>query len=442
MSTAAGNTSGQTKKNSNSNSNSNSNENNNEAANTFVFKPFTIANMPTAMPRFPMLAPTPSGVNYEEEAREQNRRRKEQTKRNKLYGKKVPFTDTLMVDIVKKLTPCPRGEFATRVFRQHTNMGLCWHDSFYMMVFENDFFKGKSLELLQEFFHVLNLNNIGTLDFDSRKTQAIANGLKAYRKSELDIGTWEMTTLALQRYALLGLLFVKESQEEQLTKPVVKSRLLNRRPSVGELNFNSVHNLLKRGTMRCFDEGASRIGIYYFMLMMADLVDELSEKKFKLDIATNPLQPSETIAYYFSVQTHETLEDPHGFVGNAHIMSFFICGGEWYLYDNETGVLPLGAEHSAAIATYGIDSMKILTEGDMFLYPITLGNGTIIRVEMPHVETVHLYEKPKGPGTHVLRGKTLNSSSYRIVSIKGDEEEKAVVTAAGETKNGGRRRRL
>lgn len=360
------------------------------------------------------LRPSVSTATAEYQSMMDNQRRQEQEERNKPY--KISFTDELIAQIIATLTTCPKDEFATRVFRQHTGMGLCWHDSFFMMVFENQYTKAEVLELLKAFFFELQKRNITNLEFTKEKTQQVAKGLRDRFGASLPIGTWEMVTLALQRYALLGLLFVKEGAQLTKLKAIETSRLLNRRPSIGEMNFDSIHNLLKYGVMTCFDSGASVGGIWRFMTDMGGFLEIFTKGKYRLEAATGTLEPTNTVGYYFSIQTNPDRENSSGFVGGAHIISLFLCDDHWYLYDNETGVLPLSDEVSSQISAHGIESMQMMTtQANLFKYPITLGNKTVITVEMPHEYVEPHYGSSKG--NYLLRARTVLSSSYRMVKV-------------------------
>jgi hypothetical protein len=197
---------------------------------------------------------------------------------------------------------------------------------------------------------------------------------------------------------------------------VEASRLLNRRPSIGEINFDEIHDLLKYGVMTCFDSGASKGGIWRFMTDMGDFLEQLTQGKYKLSEATTTLEPTKTVGYYFSIQRNPDEESTSGFVGGAHIISLFLCDDSWYLYDNETGVLPLSKEISAQISEHGIQTMQIMTtEANLFKYPMTLGNGSVVTVEMPHEYLIPIYGSK---GDYVLRARTVLGSSYRMVKVE------------------------
>jgi hypothetical protein len=390
--------------------------NNNTSESANVLAPLGIFNRASANTAMlgMSLRPSASTATAEYESMIANQRRQEQDERNKSY--KAPFTDELVAQIMTALTSCPKDEFATRVFRQHTGMGLCWHDSFFMMVFENQHTKAEVIELLKGFFFELQKRNITNLEFTKEKTQQVAKGLRDRFGASLPIGTWEMVTLALQRYALLGLLFVKEGAELSKPKAVETSRLLNRRPSIGEMNFDYIHDLLKYGVMTCFDSGASVGGIWRFMNDMGGFLETFTKGKYRLESATGALEPTNTVGYYFSIQTNPDMESPSGFVGGAHIISVFLCDDHWYLYDNETGVLPLSDEVSSQISEHGIESMQMMTtQANLFKYPITLGNKTVVTVEMPHEYVQSHYGSSRG--NYLLRARTVLGSSYRMVKV-------------------------
>jgi hypothetical protein len=393
------------------------NNNNTNNQNTLAPLPFFQKNTETAMQMIG-LRPSSSAWTAEHEYAESLRRQQEQEDRNAAYGKNIPFTNEKIVKIVDVLRSCPVGELATRVFRQHTGMGLCWHDAFFMMFFENQDTKDIALQLLKEFFFELEAMSTTSLAFDKKKTNTIAKALRAKHSSALSIGTWELVTVALHRYALLGLLFITESQAEIIKAPVKNSRLLNRRPSIGEMNFDEIHDLLKYGVMRCFDSGASMEGIETFMGMMFGFVKEITEQKIALEVASETLKPTETIGYYFSIQKHPTETSPHGFVGGAHIISLFMCNNQWFLYDNETGVVPLSAEISTAISTEGIKSIQIVSTEDLFKYPITLGNGTIVQAEMPHIRRVSAWNTFNQSEEKTIHALVIPSVSYRMIKVK------------------------
>ena len=361
-------------------------------------------------------------------------RRQTQLELNKAFGRNLAFTTEEIEQIIAKLSPCPKGDLATRVFRQHTDMGLCWSDSFFMILFESQETKAFSLQLVRDFLTLLQEKKYAGLKYNSKKVNQIATYLKAKYNSKLEIAIWEHITLAVQRYALLGFLFMKEEQKE---KALVKSRLANRRQSIGFANFDQIHSDLKLGSMGCWEEGASLVGINRFMTMMERFINEQIGTNLEVENATLPLKPEKTIGYYFTIQTTEEKSNMFVILGGAHILSLFLCDGVWFLFDNETGVVPLSTDDSVKISSKGIVSVQLVRNSKRYRYPLSLGDGTIVNVEMPHL---HPLNNASAENVNEVSHKlTLQVGSYRLV--KKSSGSSAAGAGNGSTAGGRRKTR-
>lgn len=339
---------------------------------------------------------------------EKSKRRTETQERNVAYGEHYAITSELIPSIVEKLRSCPIDALSLRVFRQHTDMGLCWHDSFFMMFFENQATKPFALQLLTDFLTILLEKNYPGLKYNSTKTTLIARTLKDKYKSTLKLSIWEHITLALQRYALLGFLFVTESPT--VAPSVIKSPLGNRRPSLGEANFDQIHEYLKLGTMSCWEGGASMGGILKFMYDVSEFVKEQTKDSLILEnVKTSEIKPTKTVGYYFTIQAEASATREWDIIGSAHIMSLFLCDSTWFLYDNETGVLPLSSDFSQQITETGIVSMQIYRSATEFIYKLTLGDTSVLTAKMPHTSAFGNESESE------YFALTLPQASYRLV---------------------------
>lgn len=360
---------------------------------------------------------------------EKNKRREATEARNVAYGENYSISSEIIPTILEKLQGCPKDSLSLRIFRQHTDMGLCWHDSFFMMFFENEKTKPLALQLVGDFLTILMEKGYVGLKYETTKTTLIARTLKDKYKSTLKLSIWEHIVLALQRYALLGFLFVKEPQIP--VAPIIKSSLGNRRPSLGETDFDRIHEYLKLGTMSCWEGGASMTGINRFMMDMTEFVREQTKDELKLESArTNLMQPTKTIGYYFTIQANADYQQEWDIIGSAHIISLFLCDSIWFLYDNETGILPLSTENTEQITEKGITSMQMYRTSTEFIYKLTLGDLSILTERMPHTS---------GFGTETeseYYALTLLNASYRLVINSPSSGNKG----AGSGSAGGRRK--
>ena len=366
-----------------------------------------------------------------------NKRQRETNERNVAYEPNVKFTSEEIEQILEKLRPCPIGDLSLRVFRQHTAMGTCWHDAFFMMMFENDVTKPFFLQLVREYLTILLEKKYLGLKYNALKVNRIAFALRKKYKSKQPIGVWEFLTLSLQRYALLGFLFVKEAQAE---KPLVKSRLANRRPSIGEAYFNEIHTNLKSGMLRCLESGASMYGLSNFIEQMASFIQEQVGTQLDMEGSNEALKPSQTVGYYFTIQSYET--ESYVIVDNAHTVSLFLCGDTWFFYDNDTGVTPLSKEQSAQVSEKGIVSMQISKNSKRMKYAFSLGDGNQIYVEMPHLRSQNINSEENNKNNVIFK-LTLQKLSARLVkkseSAPGAGNGSATGAGAGSAV-GGRRR--
>jgi hypothetical protein len=381
----------------------------------------------------PGLMRSSSAWTADQEWREKEARMAEEEKRDMPYGTPILFTDEIFETILGKLTVCPTGELATRVFRQHIGMGLCWHDAFFLMFFESAKTKPIVIGMMKELFSQMKVSEIKNLNLTPENVQGLARAMKSQYKSSLPIPAWEMLVLALERYMLLGLLFTKESQADVLSQAVRVSRLKNRRPSIQEMKFNYIHDLLKYGLFSGCESGLSKYSIISFMNSMRDVVKELSNNTIDLEASTNDIHPEKVVGYYFAIQakTEEevrsilssslyrsyhylapgaNLESASEFFGDAHIISLFPCNGAWFLYDNEVGVAQLTEEQTAAVNLSGIDKMQMISSATHFRYRFVLYDGSEFSV---------LQERSSEDveGEKVIRATTIKSASFRMVNL-------------------------
>ena len=355
--------------------------------------------------------------------------------------KDILLTKDLLREILEVLEPCPIGPMATRVFRQHENQGLCWHDSLFTMLFESSATKPTIFGLLKELVDEMETKKMQTFQYIPIHINELAFALKARRKSEIEIGYWEMLVLALHRYILLGLLFLKE--KEQNSSAVKVSKLKNRRESLQDIEFNSIHRKLKYSLYSEYKSGLCKSGILSFLTTMDFFLQELTNKTIGLERNTNPLKDSERVlGYYFSIEEKEKEKGayyppglvytlPNGtdyyFFGEAHILSIFSCKESWILYDNETGTAVLSDEQAEKVRTVGIESVQILATKTHYKYKLTFQDTS---------ESIVMQEKvSEGMGEgeeRVIRAVTVPSASCRMIQLPKEEKEQ---------KGGGKKKR-
>ncbi len=353
--------------------------------------------------------------------------RKEQNLRNAAY-KGRHFSQDLLATLLPILAPCPVDQLTTRVFRQHQGEGLCWHDAFFMMIFESSAMKPSVAGLLKELVAEMEATGLTSIEINPKHIQVLANRLKARYKSDMMIGYWEMLTLALHRYLLLGLVFLEEHLTKQETVLHI-SKLSNRRPSIFEMDFDDVHFQLKYGMYTCYNEGLDKKDITNFYYAMNPFIQTLTDKTLGIQMAdekfpkvhsvlgycfsiqkmsTNEAQQSLSFLYYPSI--HESLKQQQ-FMGSAHILSVFSCGDQWILYDNEVGTLAFSEEDSAKIKSIGIKTMQMLADKTHYTYKITLQDDTILILKQDRISLNKTQEE-------VIRAETKLEASCLLIDLK------------------------
>lgn len=277
----------------------------------------------------------------------------------------APFTKEDIPNILSVIEKFPEKEFSTKVFYQHDNLGTCWYDSMFTLLFESGVSKRVFSSLQKQFFHILFQNEMFDLSYSFKKTELLAKELKEFTNSSLDISFWVFIANTLQRYILLGYIFYKEPGK------------VKRRKSWDSSSFEILHKQVRS----CLQIGQNEVGIqkdclHLFVQQVNHLLHELSKENLSF------LQWTEDVegvieGYYISVEEEYS----------GHILCLLKQENLWYLYNNNIGISPFTQKDSERITTIGIDEilLKIYVDIKTHMTIIHLKDNSLISV-MSHYQ--------------------------------------------------------
>lgn len=312
----------------------------------------------------------------------------------------APFEESDIGPILEILSKCPDEGMMTRVFRQHNTFGTCWYDSALMMIFESSIGKQIFLPLLKQCFIIFLENGIKDLSYSHKidltpeefemekkynknakpyfknnafKTELLGRELKKFTGSSADEVIWEVLAHSLQKYLLLGYLFLKDP-------PRGNAKVLSeRRKSWNAGQFEDIHSCL-RTISGMFTKGAHNEQTEAFIKKLSSILENLSKGECSI-IDWNTNKPEETHGYYLIVGKNKN--DSEG-----HVVSMFKCNERWTLFNNDYGIVPLSKEDSEQVSKIGIESIEIYTDvkENLLSHVLLLNDKTKIGLHSPYVE--------------------------------------------------------
>lgn len=346
----------------------------------------------------------------------------------------APITPEDIPAILEVLTPCPSGPLALRVFQQHPSAGLCWQDSLFIMLYNQDWFRPFLLETIQRYMEhffiaghtdltygvsksIMDKNwgqwapgvNIQTLPMVERQQINLAGKIKpiaAILKSIYDFGLplafWEYYCLSLHRYILLGYLFVKYPETRNVPTPLPKlTALSSRRKSISGHNYSKLHINFKEVVFHQFDTGMYCYNFTKGIKWFRELVNRVSTSSVSLiKYETPDIVPGNILGYYNIA--HSSISPM------KHVVSFFKCGGKWFLYDIDVGTFEFTDADTAVIEASKLDSFVFdnhIVEGEpeITTYRLNFENGTSVQVTTPtNVGYYYKYDKFIKNGSFLL----------------------------------------
>ncbi len=336
---------------------------------------------------------------------------------NNSQRESAPFTEKDVEPIIDILMRCPEENMFSRAFRQHSDFGTCWYDSFFMMVFESIAFKPNLGKLLDSAFRALMEKNIFDLSYIFVKEKTVEeyeaeiaqkkknehnfyrNILKkeppafnsSYIQKEIrnvslknniiaeafikEFGyedknnkiknmpiyinvkkAFQLLAHTIHKYMLLGYLFYKTEIQEKT--------IMGRRKSVNATSFEYLHSCLRMsfyfnshrsGILGTFKEDTSN-----FLVMMKILLEIITNNSLMLKL--NDSSVKIPLGYYFTVVGSYINEEDEAKMGKSgHVVSFIKCK-TWSFYNNEYGVVPFNAEDSVHIDAVGIESLTFVSD--------------------------------------------------------------------------------
>jgi hypothetical protein len=278
--------------------------------------------------------------------------------RNEPSRNTAPFEPSDIEPLVEICLQCPEGALTSRVFQQHRKHGTCWHDSLYMILFQADFMKPVLAEHIRLFlttmlelghtdlvYSIRTTNEYKEKDeiikeeiFDRiTKIQAIGKKFREVIDYGLPLQWWEFYCIALHRYILLGYMFLKSAEP-------IEPRLYKRRGSIAPQNFETLHRNFKISVLNMWYTG---LYCSNFAPLKKAVVQFISvATKGAMAIYPIDVSPPEKQAIYIGL-------------GDKHVVCLFVCGGAWYVYDNDIGVAKILAEDAVKLSSLPLKSIKI-----------------------------------------------------------------------------------
>jgi hypothetical protein len=329
------------------------------------------------------------------------------------------FTDSDVAPIINLLGECPE---TSRVFRQHFDLGTCWYDAFFMMIFECFEFKPFLKELLFIAFDTFikhGINDLTYIDVKDKSPEQIEKEQKEENelsekfkfksskvkttienkelKKNLLTDTFmtvfekecknnnskrcvnepqfphirtgfEILSHTLQKYMLLGFLFYKQN--------IQNKTVVGRRKSINFQSFEYLHACLRLSGGMFQGIGIFEDQNQSFVSTMKRVLEIITKNRLTFeDFKTKVNNP---LGYYFTVRGHYLRENGSQQNYAGHIISFFKCS-TWCFYNNEYGVVPLSKEHSARIDEFGIKDYSIKSDvaTNLTTHTVTLNDDSI-----------------------------------------------------------------
>lgn len=325
----------------------------------------------------------------------------------------APITPDDVRPILDLLAQCPAGPLALRVFQQHP-AGLCWQDSIYMMLFNQEWFRPFLLETIalymERFFELghtdliyavrgttmqvdyrqwvpgVNIATLPMVEVETRDRAAKLRPLAQFLQTRIDLGLplafWEYFTLALHRYILLGYLFLRYPETGVVREGLpLGTALKSRRKSISHLNYSKLHTNFKEVFFREFYTGMHCESFARGLDWFRRLTDSISGSRIRLlPFSTPDLAPASILGYYLRI--HAPAQ------GMKHVISFFKCGRTWFMYDIDIGMHQFTEADTAVIEASKLSNVSIqnrIVEGEpeVTTYTVTFENGTSVAVSTP-----------------------------------------------------------
>lgn len=324
----------------------------------------------------------------------------------------APILPTDVDTLIEILVGCPIGKYALRVFQQH-DAGLCWQDSFFIMLYNQDWYKATLEEQLrfymEEFFkagetdltyaknvEVEQPNFNSELDLKTytytktvkvtvsqleHKIKPVAVAFKKRYGMGLPLKFWEYMCLNLHRYLLLGYLFMKNEDIMNVKRASKPSMLFRRKRSIGHFNYSTLHVDYKEYVLSMLETGMYYTNFQLLKQWLLTYVEKVSGgKQTFLPFDAADIAAADIGAYYIALN-------------GKHIISLFKCGGSWFIYDIDIGCKDFSAEDTAKLEASRIISLFFEKKSDEFVYSLTLSDGETVGLSMPLVQNrPHKYD--------------------------------------------------
>jgi hypothetical protein len=329
---------------------------------------------------------------------------------NAADAQSAPIAPEDVPNIVDILLQCPKGQYALRVFQQHAE-GLCWQDSFYIMLYNQDWFKPflkQSIEFYMEQFFAhgytdltypvkKEVEEINWSKYNYSKPVNNAPKIKVMKKFletkivdiakkfqerfgfGLPLAFWEYYCLQLHRYILLGYLFLKfPDAASNASRESKSTALFRRRQSIGHYNYSKLALNYKEYVFNMLDIGMYCTNFQKARTWFISFVSIISKNTIGFrQFSDKTIPASNILAYYFGIQSTVSY--------NKHIVSLFKCQDTWYLYDIDIGTIEFTPEETAKLNSSKIKTLVFENKQpeEIFEYLFTLEDSTTITRSLP-----------------------------------------------------------
>lgn len=321
----------------------------------------------------------------------------------------APFTEEDIAKIMGILSKCPEDISLSRIFKQHPELGTCWFDSFVMMTFENSNVKPYILPFVEVAMRIFKKNDIHDVGYCApieKNAAELENNRRWYgpgasthnprpfhkldmlvsvfkritnAPATLETYQWNFFAHLIQKYILLGYLFMKEP-----APPTFK----NRRKSFNSKSFDFLHCSL-RDTIGARDRGAEPFSVQNVLIPFSEILRFITKETFTIvpfkHMDAFPRRLPMMRPYHNTWKTPMSLDKIEGYyiviswVDNpifGHVISLYKCGEQWTIYDNDIGITPLGQERSRKITRVGIKAINYTIHKNDVQYDIIYNDDT------------------------------------------------------------------
>lgn len=329
------------------------------------------------------------------------------------YVDTAPITSEDIPAILEVLASCPSGPNRLRVFQQHKE-GNCWQDSLFIMLFNQDWFREFLLGSVDQYLRIflalghtdlsyavtntvmepnwskwtsgVNIKTLPLVETPRKilpaKIKPIAAEFKRIYNFELPVAFWEYYCLHLHRYILLGYLFAKHPEIRNLPEPLPKrTPLASRRKSISHRNYSQMAKNFKEYVFAMLDHGMYCENFTSGIKWFTGLIRTVSAGSVDLHpYKKEGIEPVNILGYYMIAHSSVSML--------KHVVSFFKCGGKWFLYDIDVAVIEFTDEdtpiiEASKLTSFIFENRIVEGEPEITTYTLTFENGTTVSSSIP-----------------------------------------------------------